>query len=215
MKNLFAIILGCLGGLFLSEFLRFDLSSGFEWKGFFINYISATLVIVTFIKQNLAVLLSGLAFLATAYQAYGLKIQNRQSVAPYLIFGYANEHENGFSVIVKNIGLGPAILEDYLIIHQDSHYRGTSIFDLLQDFFMGKSVKWKAFTMIKGYGIAVNEEVEILKLEDIPENELDNIVAWVHDSFGCVITCKSLYKECLVFKTNEYSWEDLRRLNNI
>lgn len=70
-----------------------------------------------------ALLLSGLAAGASAYQTYIINQQYQASIWPYLGFSLSSNNRDLISLTVRNYGLGPALVRSYDLTRNGRHLR--------------------------------------------------------------------------------------------
>ncbi|MBL1148328.1 MAG: hypothetical protein HND56_07925 [Pseudomonadota bacterium] len=82
------------------------------------------------------IFISIVALAATIFQAHAARVQNKQSVRPYLntVFELASVDGHDFVQLwISNVGLGPAIIDDFAIISAGRTYRGNAALNLITD----------------------------------------------------------------------------------
>ena len=85
------------------------------------------------LNSNLiSLIIATCALILTLYQIYSNRKHNYLGVRPYIKFRWT-AGETGDGVCIKNVGLGPAIIDDFIIIYQDKKISSKYLSDYLVD----------------------------------------------------------------------------------
>lgn len=162
-----------------------------------------------------------LALLGVCWQALSTWRQNRLSVRPYL-FSYTSIeiHKEGDKEIsylllyLENCGLGPAIIEDYCIVHEGKEFRDNNIFLMLEG---SIGLKWNAFFLRPKSAISANHKGWILRAE-VPDGVdpiKEDLQGKLSRKYELRIKYKSLFNEGSKYSSKDHSWPFLIRVKAI
>lgn len=122
------------------------------------------------IGTNAALIVAICALAVAAYQSSATRRHNRLSVQPHVVVFANRSNENGqgrFSVVLRNSGLGPAIIERYfaLLDKEPLSLRDSSIVSTTVATVIGRPAPHLGFhRLIRGDAIAKDQEVNLFSV---------------------------------------------------
>jgi hypothetical protein len=150
------------------------------------------------IVSGSATLIAVIALATGVYQARLSRDQAKASVWPYLVQG--NSSNNGYSRIVQNVGLGPAIIRGFEVVVDGKPARNWA--DVAAK--LGIRPSWRGMrstTFRAGLVVPTGALIELLNLPDTADERMirgamDHLQTWV-----CFC---SLYGDCWENRTGDY-----------
>ncbi len=150
----------------------------------------------------IAIFIASLALGVTFWQLWVQRKHNRMSVKPYLVFNRIESvvaHE--MAIVLKNAGLGPAIIKDVAVYLNKEPYN------------MSSTDPWKGLLIQAGlntgvvagmtldkYAISAEETVKIVRAETY--NSLKDMIECIH-RIDIIIRYESCYGESFEVRLNE------------
>ncbi|MAS87239.1 MAG: hypothetical protein CMH30_04595 [Micavibrio sp.] len=129
-------------------------------------------------------LITAMAVIVQAGMAW---LQNIQSVRSYLHIDFLKSVDGTtLHVVLKNSGLGPAIILDYYIVHSDKEYRDQQIFDLFKSTFPS----WSARVSRPNDALSAGDITEVLSVP-VTEETQDALQRALAEQFELIVKYKS------------------------
>lgn len=146
------------------------------------------------------------AFLVSLWQTASTRKHNRLSVRPILCT-WKNINTTSFSFIIKNSGIGPAIIKDVTIFLNDKKIEGNDeaiIHEIIENIFSDYPHQCDASLFSAGYVFAINEQVEIANvkfttLKSPSKDEINQKLSQVR----LVVNYESAYQKKVKLDTDE------------
>lgn len=117
-----------------------------------------------------AIFISLLTLVIFIYQTNLMRKQNFLSILPYLSVDTSINHVQGtFTLELKNLGIGPAIIESRKIKNEEK-WMDIDFVDFLQNFIQqDSSISIRSTTLTKGTAIPANSSLILIKVFMSPE----------------------------------------------
>ena len=150
------------------------------------------------IVSGSATIIAIIALATGVYQAKLSREQAKASVWPYLVQG--NSGNNGYSRIVQNVGLGPAVIRGFEVLVDDKPARNWT--DVATRLGIQPSWKGKRSTTLRaGLVVPTGGLIELLNLPDSTDERMmrgamDHLKTWI-----CYC---SLYGDCWENRSDDY-----------
>ena len=156
----------------------------------------------------LAFLISIGTFFTFAYQTYLIQKQQYASVLPYLSIRYDVGSEY-FRIDVANNGVGPAIIQDFMVIYGDSIYTSTNqlVYGMIKPDSSG-NYAISSFDLSAGYALPSKQTITILSSRST--QMADSLkTLFLSGSAKIEIVYSSVFKEKWRITTDSYAPESV------
>jgi hypothetical protein len=159
-----------------------------------------------------SVVVATLAFIATLWQGWHTHRHNRLSVRPLLKWHInRNNGKNHCAVkfVVKNLGLGPAVIKERYFTHDNSRFKPNVPTDEVGEFLkkvIGKRINYELRAYgLPGCGAAIPSQSEVVIADivfpDLPPDELWSI-EHITGELDFHIAYESMYEEEFLMKAS-------------
>ncbi len=173
------------------------------------------LVIIDFIREYSATIIAICALLLTVIQAYISRKHNRLSVKPSLTVSTYAEYDapNRYVCVIEliNAGLGPAIVDDYIIVYDGKEYYFTNheeFFSLIyDDVFPDNCIYKDDYFYLFRYGsvIPAGESQEILEISfHFKDDDELKVIQEKIKKFSLKIKHHSIYDQKFTYDTSKH-----------
>jgi len=146
-----------------------------------------------------AIFISLLTLVIFIYQTNLTRKQNHLSILPYLSLDTSiNHYEGTLELELKNLGIGPAIIESRKIYYEEK-WLDVDFTDFFYDQYTLKdtSISVLSSTLNHGTAIPANESITLIKVY-MPKEKLPTFLEWfgnIQEGMDYEIGYKSLYQE--------------------
>mgnify|MGYP003668672940 CR=1 FL=1 len=141
------------------------------------------------------IFISIVALAATIFLAHAARVQNKQSVRPFLnaLFELASENGHDFVELwLSNVGLGPALIDDFAIHHAGKAYRGDAALNLFTEVLEDCTV----FVLKPNGAIAAGEKHMLLRIKVHKDGlAMDEIQDFLNSEYELIVNYRSFMNQ--------------------
>jgi len=152
------------------------------------------------------IFISIVALGATVLQAHAARVQNKQSVRPLLNTLFDLAFEDGCVFIelgLSNVGLGPAIIDDFVIFHSGKSYRGDAALNHFTEILEDCTV----FVLKPNGAIAAGEKHVLLRIKVHKDGlSMDEIQAFLSSDYELVVNYRSFMNQKASYSSKQHEF---------